>query len=175
MPSLLPDDIHEQALRSMRRIASLHWRGPVEQHEATAQLSLLLARIARRCASLSSVKTDSQSSRSTDLVDRLRAAEEFALNRMPHPVTVTDMAASIGMTRENIFRDAIVEKRRKSPGQFLRTIRLDETLLLMQNPNVSFAEIAQQLGFVNQGNFSHWFQRMTQQTPTEWRNEELLS
>jgi AraC-like DNA-binding protein len=57
---------------------------------------------------------------------------------------------------------------------WINSLRIEEAKRLIQtNPNLSFAQIAEMVGYSEQSNFSRQFKQIVNQAPTIWKHEQL--
>jgi AraC-like DNA-binding protein len=63
----------------------------------------------------------------------------------------------------------------KTYSKFLNHIRIEKSKELLVNSNLSILEISLSVGFNNQNYFNTIFKKLTNKTPLEYRNENLIS
>jgi AraC-like DNA-binding protein len=88
---------------------------------------------------------------------------------LAEPLRVADLAAhcGFGMRRfHTLFCDAFGE----TPHQYLRRLRLDTALLLLDDPRRSLADIAVEVGFADQSALTHAFTGRFGLAPGQWRS-----
>lgn len=56
-------------------------------------------------------------------------------------------------------------------GDYVRKLRIDKAITLIQNPEYSLTEIAYQTGFTDQSHFTRIFRKYTGKNPSEFRKE----
>ncbi|MFD3014289.1 helix-turn-helix domain-containing protein, partial [Streptococcus agalactiae] len=61
------------------------------------------------------------------------------------------------------------EQTNSSPQQFLIQYRLSKACALLKNRNLNLSDIAEQIGYSNQFNFSAAFKRQYGISPRQWR------
>ncbi|EIQ81039.1 UNVERIFIED_CONTAM: AraC family transcriptional regulator [Streptococcus canis] len=100
----------------------------------------------------------------------IREAVNFIERNYDKPITVTDMARHCNLNK-HYFSRLFKEQVYTSPQQFLIQYRLSKACELLRTTNLNLQEVAEQVGYSNQFNFSTAFKRHYQQSPNVWRKE----
>ncbi len=96
-------------------------------------------------------------------------AQIWLQDHFDKPVAMADLAARFGLSLRTFnrrFRDAVGE----SPLEHLQELRLDAARQLLQNTNLSIAEIAQRCGYQDTAWFARLFRRLYDVTPRSYRH-----
>ena len=83
-------------------------------------------------------------------------------------VSVGDMAASVGLS-ESWFSTVFKQTTGQTPMQWQLQRRIETGKSLLQNGQLTVAEIADRLGFTDQAHFTRSFRQTTGETPAAWR------
>ena len=82
---------------------------------------------------------------------------------------VSDIAASLNMSESNL-RAVFRQQFNISLGAYIKNFRAHQAIQLMQNSNLSFTDIAFELGFTTLSSFSRFFSNTIGVSPREYRN-----
>ncbi len=99
---------------------------------------------------------------------RLKRAAAYIEAHLAETITLTDLAASAGLTRMHFaaqFRAATGFR----PHEYLLRQRVERAQHLLDATNAPLAEIALSVGFQTQPHFTTVFKRFTGETPCRWR------
>ncbi len=129
---------------------------------------------------LRKVGRNAESRRTTPGVDagggltpwQLRRATEFMRQRMAHPITTKEIAASIELS-DSYFRRAFKNVTGVAPHKWLLGARIAQAQKLLKEGAVPMSEIASMTGFGDQSHFSRTFQRTTGVSPRIWQRDYL--
>lgn len=80
-----------------------------------------------------------------------------------------DQLADICHLNRNYFTRLFKQELHMTPSQFIMTYRINQSCELLASTNRSIRDIAEQIGYSNQFNFSSAFKRVKGMTPMEWR------
>ena len=158
-----PDQVIAEPLLATFRNMMLYcvshwWRGDLEYARSNNRLGAWLLDWASAAASPSDPAAD----------DPISRIERQAVNALDSGVTVSDMARMARVSRRHfhrVYRDA----RGESPGEFLRTQRLEKAVRLLRTTQYDIGGIAQLCGFKTVASFSHSFKAQTRLSPSAWR------
>ena len=92
------------------------------------------------------------------------------LEQLDHPWTVTEMANAAGLSISyfpTVFKGAI----KMSPSAFLKDIRLEKAVHLLETSYEQIKRIGIQVGMPNESHFTRDFRIKYGVTPTEYRRE----
>ncbi len=99
---------------------------------------------------------------------RLIAAVEFMRAHLEEPVEMTDVARHIGLSRrqlERLFRRYVSV----TPAQFYLDLRITRAHALLNETNMTVAEVAAATGFASSSQFSQRFRRRYGKSPSAYR------
>lgn len=102
-------------------------------------------------------------------VDFLQQIREIVLSRLDDPdLSIPELATNIGMNNMQMYRKlkAITGN---TPTQFVRSIRLNQAVHLLNQSNLTISEIAYQVGFSDPNYFSRTFQSTFGKSPSDLR------
>lgn len=99
---------------------------------------------------------------------QLAAAIEVARQRFAEQITVTDMAATAGLSTAQLER---LSRRilGLSPKQLIMRFRLEEALRLLSTTSLPLVDIAPACGYYDQSAFTRHFRRVVGWSPSGWR------
>jgi AraC-like DNA-binding protein len=102
---------------------------------------------------------------------RMSKVYDYAMERYQEPITLDEIAEKANMSK-NAFCRYFKKRTNKTFFQFLIEIRIENACKLMvKNPELSVAAIAEQCGFNNIANFNRKFKAFKGCTPTRYRNQ----
>lgn len=117
--------------------------------------------------------TPEASEEDSDIVERLECLfvqdglhrnEDLSLRRLSRRLGLPDRQVS----------NAINRVRGMSVSQFVNEFRIDEARTLLRATEKTILEVSLTAGFATKSNFNREFLRVTGQTPTRWRKDDLL-
>ena len=94
---------------------------------------------------------------------------DYCLENLHKPITVEDMAKVSGYSRYHFSR-LFKEFQGKSPANFIRDLRLQHSIRLLQREMISVKEIADRCGFSNDNYFCKVFRQAFGSSPDAYRN-----
>ena len=100
----------------------------------------------------------------------LLAARELLREGSTSGLTIAATAGSAGVHPVHLAR-AFRQYFRCTPGEYLRACRIEKARRLLVSSEAPLAELAQQLGFCDQSQFTHVFRRATGTSPAQYRRE----
>lgn len=115
-----------------------------------------------------------QSETETDFSKTFRKLEETLRRKPSYQWTVEEMAALFGLGT-TAFTEKIRSHTGFSPLNYLINIRISEAIKLLQEPHVSFTQIALETGFYSSQHFSTTFKKLTGYTPGAFRKRNVLN
>lgn len=98
----------------------------------------------------------------------IREAINFIERNYQKNITVEDMAKHCNLNR-HYFTRLFKEQMSISPQQFLIHYRLSQSCELLKNTYKNLQEIAEEIGYANQFNYSTAFKRYYKLSPHKWR------
>ncbi|HEM3122744.1 TPA: AraC family transcriptional regulator [Streptococcus suis] len=98
----------------------------------------------------------------------IREAINFVERNYEKAISVDDLAQVCNLNR-HYFSRLFKEQMNISPQQFIIQYRLSEACELLKNTTKTLQEIAEEIGYSNQFNFSTAFKRHYQISPNRWR------
>jgi transcriptional regulator GlxA family with amidase domain len=99
---------------------------------------------------------------------RLERARAMLLQSRGGPLGVKEVAAQMGLSREHFTR-CFLKHFGESPGNLLRTARLQHAKSLLRQSSLGLEEIASLSGFGSAAALSHAFRGEVGVAPGEWR------
>ncbi|HLK60920.1 MAG TPA: AraC family transcriptional regulator [Chthonomonadaceae bacterium] len=103
----------------------------------------------------------------------LSRVEELLHARFTENLSLQELAEAAGVHPTHLTR-VFREKHRRTIGDYLRELRLEQACHELTTSPLTLAEIAAMLGFYDQSHFSTLFKRHTGLTPGEFRKKALL-
>ncbi len=104
--------------------------------------------------------------------DEISAAQQWMLSNLSAPITVTQVATQVNMSRRNFHR-RFQEKTSMTPLAWLHEQRIGRTKELLEATDLSVQEIAAHVGLGTPANLRAHFRRITTLSPT--RHRQLFS
>ena len=86
------------------------------------------------------------------------------------PLRESDLAKRVGLSVSQLNR-LFLRYFDSTPQEFNEQSKIETAIRLLERTENSMKSLAYQLGFSSPGNFSTWFRRKTNQTPTLWRQQ----
>ena len=104
----------------------------------------------------------------------IRRAHAIILGEKSGPLTVSDLAARLRVSREYLTR-TFTKETGEAPYQFIMRIRMLKASSLLKNNNLSVKEIAGETRFTSTKSFCRAFKQFTGKSPTEFRENGILT
>ena len=98
----------------------------------------------------------------------IRTIQSFLTSNPGSMKNVSDIADELNMSESNL-RAIFRQQFNISLGAYIKNFRAHQAIQLMQNPNLSFTEIAFELGFTTLSSFSRFFTNTIGAPPREYR------
>ena len=98
-----------------------------------------------------------------------RRAKELVAANLGREVSLQQIAQDCGLSVSHFSR-AFKASTGHTPHDWLQTCRVDRAKDLLQDPNLSLAQIAIVCGFADQSHFTRIFTRLAGNTPGSWRH-----
>lgn len=117
---------------------------------------------------LTEVKVDTLDSR---LMDRIMKALDANISNPD--LTIEMLASEIGISRVHLHRK-LKELTNQTTSDFIRNTRLAQAAKMLSEGKCSIAEVASQVGFESQSNFSTAFKKLYGVTPREYMNQSKV-
>jgi AraC family transcriptional regulator len=127
-----------------------------------------MAIVSRLLASASRVSTSERSRGSRLAPWRLKRAIDYVEARLDGPVSLADIAFSVGLTRMHFaaqFRAATGLR----PHEYLLRRRIERAQEMLVGTGMSLVDVALSVGFQTQAHFTSVFKRYAGQPPRAWR------
>lgn len=102
--------------------------------------------------------------------EEIALAQAWLQQNMQRPLSLKSLAAAAGLS-ERQFDRRFRAVTGSTPSQYLHRLRCDSARELLQNSNLSIADIAATVGFNDAGYFTRVFRRLAGQTPGEYRKK----
>lgn len=113
-------------------------------------------------------KLELKSSHTAEELKRLKLLLDYLHANYNRPLSLTEMAACIPMTRENCCR-FFKKMTGRTVSQYLEDYRIAQSLSLLQSENMSIAQIADMIGFSNASRFASAFRSRLGSAPAKYR------
>ncbi|MDF0706693.1 AraC family transcriptional regulator [Flagellimonas okinawensis] len=108
---------------------------------------------------------------SDDEGKRMSKVYDYTMEKFQEPITLDEIAEKANMSK-NAFCRYFKKRTNKTFFQFLIEIRIENACkLIIKNPELSIAVIAEQCGFNNIANFNRKFKEIKCCTPTQYRTQ----
>jgi AraC family transcriptional regulator len=104
---------------------------------------------------------------------QLRRVKEFVDARISNDVTITDLAALLGLSQFHFIR-AFKDSVGLSPYQYVLTERVNRARDLLSKRDLSVADVALAVGFSDASQLNRVFRKLVGVTPTAFRRENSL-
>jgi transcriptional regulator GlxA family with amidase domain len=101
--------------------------------------------------------------------DEISAAQQWMLSNLSAPITITQVANQVNMSRRNFHR-RFLEKTSMTPLAWLHQQRIRRTKELLEATDLSVHEIAAQVGLGTPANLRAHFRRTTTLSPSRHRH-----
>ena len=98
----------------------------------------------------------------------LRLAQQLIHDRLTEPLTVSEIARSVGSHPVYLVR-AFRKHYGLTVGEYLRKLRVEFACRQMARTDDPLSQVAAAAGFYDQSHFTRTFKRLTGMTPTEYR------
>ncbi len=105
--------------------------------------------------------------------DRVLKAQRYMEEHFTQEITVTDLAKRFFVSPCHLTH-SFKQQVGYSPRQYLRLMRLSYAKELLQNTNLSIADVALKTGFAEPNNFIRAFRESYEISPGRWRKESRL-
>ena len=100
----------------------------------------------------------------------IKEAIIFIANNYQHDLSVSEIAKHCNISRTHLSR-LFNEELATSPSQYLIKFRLNKASELLKNNTLSIKDIAEEVGYSNQFNFSTAFKNKFGISPMQWRHQ----
>jgi AraC-like DNA-binding protein/DNA-binding MarR family transcriptional regulator len=104
---------------------------------------------------------------------QLRRVTQFMRRHLAHPISTTEVAASIELS-DSHFRRAFKNATGLTPHQWLLGTRIAEAQKLLKEGVVPISEIASLTGFGDQSHFSRTYKKVFGLSPRAWQRDDHL-
>lgn len=129
----------------------------------TGFLYLFLSRLTTLCRSYMPARGIA-----SDTDRHVKKAMEYMARHYPDAFRISDMARALGLDR-SYLSTLIHRQTGKSPQAHLIALRMERAAYLMQNPQLSVADIARSVGYDDPVQFSKTYRREYGMSPTQYR------
>lgn len=169
----------EDKIEGLQYGADAYLTKPFDKDELRIRLQKLVEANQKRQAYYASTHLDTSQSIGTDEPSLIKSkTEDDFIARLTTIVEqhvsdnqfgVPELNKAIGMSKTQGYRKlkALTDK---APSQFIRSIRLQKALQLLQNSELNISEIAYEVGFSDPNYFSRTFQEEFGKSPRHYRN-----
>lgn len=101
-------------------------------------------------------------------IDRLKQVLQYIHDHYQNKIQVSDLAGLLSMS-EGHFCRYFKSILRQTPIEYVNSIRINQAIQLLRNPNNKIIDISMDVGFENPSYFIKTFKRYKQCTPSEFR------
>lgn len=101
----------------------------------------------------------------------LKKAVDFITDHYEAPISVTEIAAHIGISRSHLYR-IFMQHLDESPKQYLEHYRMQQAARLLEQTSLSIAEVAALVGYGDPLHFSKAFKLRMGVSPKHYRQRE---
>lgn len=102
--------------------------------------------------------------------DRMQKVHDYVIEHFREKIQLREISDIVNMS-EAAFCRYFKKRANKTFSDFVNEIRIGNACKLLNSADLSIAEIAYESGFNTLSNFNKQFQKITQQTPSMYRNE----
>lgn len=99
----------------------------------------------------------------------IQQIEEYIRNNYQKDLNLRDISAMFYLSREHISR-RFRQEYNETITDYVTKIRMEKAKELLENPHLKIYEIANKVGYQNEGYFSRLFKKMMGYTPNEYRS-----
>ncbi|PQJ28802.1 hypothetical protein BSZ32_10060 [Rubritalea profundi] len=100
----------------------------------------------------------------------LKRLTDYMWGKLHSPIYVEDMASKSNMSTFHFAR-SFKKTTGHSPHKYLTTMRLEKAVSLMENDDISLADVASESGFSDQAHFTRVFKKRMGTTPAAYRKK----
>lgn len=124
---------------------------------------------------LVSISRDLRTPREADTAPRaLRRVVDHVREHLASTIRVGDLAAVAGLSTAQLDR-RMRQTFGLSPSKYVTRARVDRAAELLADPTIPLADVAVRSGFYDQANLTRHFARHTNETPAQFRTNQLRS
>lgn len=102
--------------------------------------------------------------------DNFIKAVRFIYDNVDQPIKLDDIAKAVGISLSSLKR-LFIEVTQKSPGEFIRRIRMELAFRTLQSKKDNILEVALSTGFGDQSAFARRFRETFGYSPTKAREK----
>ena len=107
-------------------------------------------------------------------VDLLSRAVSYMSTNYMHKITLEDVAAYSSISPSYLSK-IFKEEMKTNFNNYLNTIRIDKSRILLSSDRLTIAEISGLVGFADQSYFNKVFRRLTGTTPKQYRQNQGIA
>lgn len=100
---------------------------------------------------------------------KLQQILDYIQDNLDRDIGLADLAKVVQMSSHH-FGKIFKQSTRVSPHQYVLQCRIDRAKKLLDNPQLTLADISQSVGFCDQSHFTNVFRRYTSMTPRQYRD-----
>jgi len=101
---------------------------------------------------------------------RMNNVYQYLIKKFTEPISLSQIASVANLTPP-AFCNFFKKRTQKSFSEFLNELRVGHACKLLQNHELTIADVCFQSGYQNMSNFNNFFKRITKKTPTQYRKE----
>jgi len=101
---------------------------------------------------------------------RMNDIYQYLIKNFTEPISLSQIASVANLTPP-AFCNFFKKRTQKSFSEFLNELRVGHACKLLQNHELTIADVCYQSGYQNMTNFNNFFKKITRKTPTQYRRE----
>ncbi|KAA9036144.1 helix-turn-helix transcriptional regulator [Ginsengibacter hankyongi] len=102
--------------------------------------------------------------------ERMNNVYQYLIKNFTDPISLSQIASVANLTPP-AFCNFFKKRTQKSFSEFLNELRVGHACKLLQNQELTIADVCFQSGYQNMTNFNNFFKKITKKTPTQYRKE----
>ena len=102
--------------------------------------------------------------------ERMNNVYQYLIKNFTEPITLSQVASVANLTPP-AFCNFFKKRTQRSFTEFLNDLRIGHACKLLQNHDLSIADVCFQSGYQNMTNFNNFFKKITLKTPSQYRKE----
>ena len=110
--------------------------------------------------------------RSCEVVEQVYQARDILLSRFANPPSLSDLSRQVGLNRRKL-NEEFQQVFQKTPFAYLLDYRLERAQQLLEKPDVKIKDVAQMIGYTNQGKFATAFRKKFGLNPKTYQQQYL--
>jgi AraC-like DNA-binding protein len=95
---------------------------------------------------------------------------QYSIKNFSEPISLAQIASVANLTAP-AFCNFFKKRTQKSFTEFLNELRIGHACKLLQNRELTIADVCFQSGYQNMTHFNNFFKKITKKTPSQYRKE----